>query len=386
MTKVLFVTNDFPPQSGGIESFISGLIAQLPHDSVVVHTSSQKGRALHGQQEEYDQKIYEEFGVIVVRDRQRILLPTRGLRKRVLGTVHAHAIETVVFGASVPLGLLAPALRKVGVRRIVAITHGHEVWWSKVPIFSAMLRRVGAHVDYLTYLGNFTKREISKALRSADHKKLVHLPPGVDINFFSPGEKPNYLIERYGLEGKRVILCVGRIVQRKGQDSLIEAMKILHETHPDVQLLIVGKGNYENSLRKKVSQLNLDQSVSFLGRVAYEELPDHFRLAEVFASPTRDRFGGLEVEGLGIVYLEASAAGIAVLAGASGGAPDAVQEGLTGRVVDGRNINQVARTLDELLNNNESTTRMGAQGREWMEREWSWDVIGARFRQLLNVD
>jgi phosphatidylinositol alpha-1,6-mannosyltransferase len=122
VTKVLFVTNDFPPQSGGIESFISGLIAQLPHDSVVVHTSSQKGRALHGQQEEYDQKIYEEFGVIVVRDRQRILLPTRGLRKRVLGTVHAHAIETVVFGASVPLGLLALALRKVGVRRIVAIT------------------------------------------------------------------------------------------------------------------------------------------------------------------------------------------------------------------------------------------------------------------------
>lgn len=383
MAKVLFVTNDFPPQSGGIESFIAGLIAQLPKNSVVVHASSQKDLA---QQEEYDQKISDDLGVVVVRDRQRILLPTRGLRKRVAGTIHAHAIEKVVFGASVPLGLLAPALRKVGVRKIVAITHGHEVWWSKVPLFSAMLRRVGAHVDHLTYLGNFTKEAISKALHQTDRAKLEQLPPGVDLDFFTPGEKPATLIERYGLEQKRIILCVGRIVQRKGQDALIDALSIVRETNPDVHLLIVGAGNYEQSLRKRVTTLKIENSVTFVGRVPYKELPDHFRLADIFASPARDRFGGLEVEGLGIVYLEASAAGIAVLAGNSGGAPDAVQEGVTGRVVDGRNINQIAHTLQELLNDHESRARMGAQGRAWMEREWGWHVIGARFRALLDMN
>jgi len=380
--KVLFVTNDFPPQAGGIESFIAGLIAQLPKNSVVVHTSSQ--RDLAGQ-EEYDKKIFDDLGVVVVRDRQKILLPTRSLRKRVAGTVHAHSIKNVVFGASVPLGLLASSLRKLGVGRMVAITHGHEVWWSKVPIFSNALRKVAKDVDFMTYLGDFTKGQISKAINPSDVTKLISLPPGVDIHHFSPGTKPAYLIDRYQLAEKKVILCIGRIVQRKGQDVLIEAMVALRQTNPDAYLLIVGTGNYERSLRKKVSALNLDDSVKFLGRVPYHELPDHLRMADIFASPARDRFGGLEVEGLGIVYLEASAAGVAVLAGNSGGAPDAVQQGVTGRIVNGRNRDEITHALRELLDNNATTAQMGQRGREWMEREWSWEIIGKRFRSLLDL-
>ena len=379
--KVLFVTNDFPPQSGGIETFIAGLISQLPKDSVVVHTSSQK---VLMKQEKYDQEIFESLGALVVRDRQRILLPTPALRKRVLGTVHAHGIDTVVFGSSVPLGLLAPSLRKQGVTKMVAITHGHEVWWSRVPIFSAALRRVCSQVDAITYLGNFTKGAISRVIRSSDREKLNHLPPGVDIDFFTPGEKPEYLVERYHLKDKKIILCAGRLVQRKGQDVLIDALSILRESYENMHLLIVGTGNYEKELRMRVEKLELESFVTFAGRVGYHELPDHFRLADVFASPTRDRFGGLEVEGLGIVYLEASASGIPVLAGNSGGAPDAVQDGRTGLVCDGRSVELIAETLQELLENHNLRSEMGKQGREWMERDWSWTVIGARFRALLN--
>jgi phosphatidylinositol alpha-1,6-mannosyltransferase len=381
--KVLFITNDFPPQSGGIETFIAGLIAQLPKDSVVVQTSRQDN--LDGQ-EEYDQKIFDNHGVVVVRDRQKILLPTRNLRKRVAGTIHAHSIKTVVFGASVPLGLLAPSLRKLGVQRIVAITHGHEVWWSKVPIFSNALRKVAKHVDYMTHLGEFTKGQIAKALNPSDIRKLISLPPGVDIHHFTPGVKPEYLMDRYGLAKKKVILCLGRIVQRKGQDVLIDAMVTLQETNPEAVLLIVGTGNYERTLHRKVLKLNLENSVKFLGRIPYHELPDHLRLADIFASPTRDRFGGLEVEGLGIVYLEASAAGVAVLAGSSGGAPDAVQQGITGFIVNGRDRGEITRSLREMLDNSARTAHMGEQGREWMEREWSWEIIGARFRSLLDLD
>ena len=379
--KVLFVTNDFPPQSGGIETFIAGLISQLPKDSVVVHTSSQKNVM---QQEKYDQEIFESLGALVVRDRQRILLPTPGLRRRVLGTVHAHGIDTVVFGSSVPLGLLAPSLRRQGVVTMVAITHGHEVWWSRVPIFSAALRRVCSQVDAITYLGNFTKSAISRVMRASDREKLVQLPPGVDLKFFTPGEKPEYLLDRYHLHGKKIILCAGRLVQRKGQDVLIDALSILRERDKNLHLLIVGAGNYEKALRARVEKLNLNSSVTFAGRIEYQELPAHFRLADIFASPTRDRFGGLEVEGLGIVYLEASASGLPVIAGNSGGAPDAVLDGRTGLVREGRNAHLLAQTLQELLENDNVRSEMGKQGREWMEREWNWEVIGARFRTMLN--
>ncbi len=383
MEKILFVTNDFPPQSGGIQTFIEGLIYQLPPESVVVHTSSQSSEV---EQARYDQKIFHQLGAIVVRDRQRILLPTPGLRARVAGTIHAHSIKTVVFGASVPLGLLAPSLRRLGVTRMVALTHGHEVWWSKVPLFSHLLRRVARSVDVLTYLGSFTKSAISAALDARDLQKLMALPPGVDIENFHPGDKSEELLKRYGLSGKLIILCVGRLVQRKGQDVLIKALSKVRGQFPNAQLVIAGSGNYEERLRALAKQEGVAQSVSFLGRVPFEDLPALFRSADIFASPTRERFAGLEVEGLGIVYLEASASGVPVIAGDSGGSPDAVQQDVTGKVVAGSDIDGLANALTELLTDAQLRARMGSAGRLWMESQWSWQVIGARFRDLLQVD
>ena len=383
MEKILFITNDFPPQSGGIQTFIEGLIRQLPAESVVVHTSSQSSEK---EQERYDQDIFNQLGAIVVRDRQRILLPTPGLRARVAGTIHAHSIKTVVFGASVPLGLLAPSLRRLGVTRMVALTHGHEVWWSKVPLFSYLLRRVGRSVDVLTYLGPFTKAAISVALDGRDLSKLAPLPPGVDIENFQPGAKSEELLNRYGLRGKLIILCVGRLVQRKGQDVLIKALSKVRAQFPNAQLVIAGSGKYEERLRELAKQDGVAQSVSFLGRIPFDDLPALFRTADIFASPTRERFGGLEVEGLGIVYLEASASGVPVIAGNSGGSPDAVQQDVTGKVVVGTDVDGLANALTELLADAQLRTRMGSAGRLWMESEWSWPVIGARFRQLLDVD
>lgn len=383
MEKILFVTNDFPPQSGGIQTFIEGLIRQFPRDSVVVHASSQKPIA---QQERFDQSIFEELGVIVVRDRQRILLPTFGLRKRVAGTIHAHSIQQVVFGASVPLGILAPALRKLGVKRIIALTHGHEVWWAKMPVFAQILRHVAKHVNYLTFLGSFTRSAISSAIRAEDARKLIHLPPGVDVQTFHPGSKSDQLIARYQLENKRVILCVGRLVQRKGQDVLIRALAHIRDQVPNVHLVIAGTGNYREKLEEIVRRSKLESNVTFVGRIPYNELVELFRTADIFASPTRDRFAGLEVEGLGIVYLEASASGLPVIAGDSGGSPDAVQPGKTGLVVNGRDVEAVARALTTLLEDRTLAQSMGENGRLWMESQWSWQVIGQRFRQLLELN
>lgn len=381
--KILFVTNDFPPQSGGIQTFIEGLIYQLPKNSVVVHASSHHDFAA---QEEYDQAIFDELGVVVVRDRQRILLPTLRLRNRIAGTIHAHSIKSVVFGASVPLGLLAPSLRKLGVLRFVALTHGHEVWWAKVPPFKWLLRWVAHHCDVVTHLGSFTKGAISKALRPEDRQKLSPLAPGVNVEIFHPGAKPPALITRYGLENKQVILCVGRLVQRKGQDVLIRAMAQLKDKYSEAQLLIAGAGNYESKLRRLALTQKVEDRITFVGRVPFADLPDLFRSADIFASPTRDRFGGLEVEGLGIVYLEASASGLPVIAGASGGSPDAVLSGETGLVVDGRDLDAIAQALDHLLGDASVRKSMGEHGRRWMESQWSWEIMGERFRRLLELN
>ena len=308
------------------------------------------------------------------------------LRNRVAGTIHAHSIKSVVFGASVPLGLLAPSLRKLGVLRFVALTHGHEVWWAKVPPFKWLLRWVARHCDVVTHLGSFTKGAISKALRPEDQQKLSPLAPGVNVEIFHPGAKPPALITRYGLENKQVILCVGRLVQRKGQDALIRAMAQLKDKYSDAQLLIAGAGNYEGKLRRLALTQKVEDRVTFAGRVPFAELPDLFRSADIFASPTRDRFGGLEVEGLGIVYLEASASGLPVIAGASGGSPDAVMDNKTGFVVDGRDIGAIAGALDHLLGDVTARKSMGEHGRRWMESQWSWEIMGERFRRLLELN
>ncbi|NCA19178.1 MAG: glycosyltransferase, partial [Actinobacteria bacterium] len=150
--------------------------------------------------------------------------------------------------------------------------------------------------------------------------------------------------------------------------------------------VIAGSGNYEERLRALAKKVGVAQSVSFLGRVPFEDLPALFRSADIFASPTRERFAGLEVEGLGIVYLEASASGVPVIAGDSGGSPDAVQQDVTGKVVAGSDIDGLANALTELLTDAQLRARMGSAGRLWMESQWSWQVIGARFRDLLQVD
>ncbi len=193
MHSTLFVTNDFGPRAGGIETFIIGLIERLPHASVVVYTSSQSDT------ESYDAQWFADFGVRVVRDRQKILLPTPRVARAVGALARDLQIEVACFGAAAPLGLLAPTLRRAGVKRIVALTHGHEVWWAKLFPFSWAIHRVGESVDVVTYLGEFTRKAISKALTPEATKSMVRIAPGIDIEHFSPNGDAMKLRAELGL-------------------------------------------------------------------------------------------------------------------------------------------------------------------------------------------
>ena len=374
---VLFVTNDFGPRAGGIETFIIGLIQRRPYGQTIVYTSSQEDS------EHYDAEWLANYGVRVIRDRSKILLPTPRVTRQLKKIIHKEGISTAAFGAAAPLGLLSASMKRAGVIRTVALTHGHEVWWARVFPFNLLLRRIGSTVDVLTYLGEFTRNAISQGLTAKAQASMVKIAPGIDVDHFIPTDA-SFLRESLGIAEKRVIVSVGRLVHRKGQDHLIEAMPEILKSVPSAHLLLVGEGPYREHLQKLVKERKLDTSVTFIGRIHYKDLPVYICAGDIFAMPSRSRLMGLEVEGLGIVYLEASSCGLPVLAGNSGGAPDAVVQNKTGLVVNGTDNKQIAKAAIELLTNVESSRKMGLAGRQWIIDNWRWEIWSKDFEDLLN--
>ena len=375
--NILVITNDFGPRTGGIETFVMGLLERIIDHKVVVFTSQQ------GDTSEYDQQWFKKFGVQVIRDRSKILLPSLRVAKRAKEIAQMHNIEVVVFGAAAPLALMAPKLRKAGAKKIIALTHGHEVWWARIFPFNLAMKRIGNSVDHLTYLGEFTRQAISRSLSQKSIDSMVKIAPGIDTFHFSPQADATQRRTELGLESKKIIISVGRLVHRKGQDKLIQAFPTIVREIPNAHLLIVGEGPYRAHLEKLVEKLSLKANVTFVGRIFYNDLPSYLSASDVFVMPSRSRFFGLEVEGLGIVYLEASACAIPVVAGVSGGAPDAVQEGITGLCVDGTNIGQIAEAVIHICSDSKRATKMGLAGRNWVIEQWQWEIWSKQFNSLL---
>ena len=370
------MTNDFGPRAGGIESFVMGLIEHSTHSPITVYTSSQ------GDTREYDATWQADYGVKVLRDPAKILLPTFRVSHALSRIIKEAEIDVVVFGAAAPLAFMSAALRRAGAKRVIALTHGHEVWWAKVFPFSLIMRRIGSTTDALTYLGEFTRSAISRALTPRAASAMVKIAPGIDTEHFSPVDS-SQLKTSLGLSGKKIIVCVGRLVHRKGQDKLIESMAAIVQEIPNAHLLLVGEGPYRTHLEKLVQKNHVEDCVTFIGRIQFAALPSYICVGDIFAMPSRSRFAGLEVEGLGIVYLEASACGLPVIAGASGGAPDAVIDGVTGVVVDGLDCGAIAVAAIQLLNDPTQSRTMGLEGRRWVEENWRWKIWADEFATLL---
>jgi phosphatidylinositol alpha-1,6-mannosyltransferase len=365
--RTLVVTNDFPPRPGGIQAFVHSLAIRQPADEVVVLASSWKGAAAFDAAQPFP----------VVRAATSVLLPTRGALRQAREVAVAEGCDRAWFGAAAPLGLLAGRL---GLDRAVASTHGHEVGWALLPGARQALSRIGRQVDVVTYLGDYTRSRLAPALPGV---RLEQLPSGVDTAAFFPGAGGDVVRRRLGLTDRPVIVCVSRLVPRKGQDVLIRALPLVQQRIPDAALLIVGGGPSLKRLRSLASSTGVSDDVVLTGSVPWEELPAHYDAGDVFAMPCRSRRGGLEVEGLGIVFLEASATGLPVVAGRSGGSPDAVLDGETGWVVDGTSVEEVAGRIGDLLADPARARAMGAAGRAWVERDWRWDLLAGRLRTLL---
>ncbi|MEV6907129.1 glycosyltransferase family 4 protein [Amycolatopsis sp. NPDC051071] len=379
MLRTLLVTNDFPPRPGGIQNYLNSLATRLPADDLVVYAPSwESSTGSHG---EFDAAAPFE----VVRHPTSLMLPTPDVLKRAKEIMRARDCEAVWFGAAAPLALLGHSLRSAGARRVLASTHGHEVGWSMLPGSRQALRRIGDTVDVVTYVSKYTRSRFSAAF--GPMAGLEMLPCGVDTALYRPDAAAGKEIrDRHGLGDRPTIVCVSRLVPRKGQDMLIKILPELRRRIPDVALLLVGGGPYRKTLAGLVDALGVEDNVVITGSVPWKELPAHYNAGDVFAMPARTRGKGLDVEGLGIVYLEASATGLPAVAGNSGGAPETVLDEVTGHVVDGRDEQQLRETLAALLADPVRARRMGAAGREWVGENWRWDTMASRLSGLLDGD
>ncbi|MDF3340894.1 GDP-mannose-dependent alpha-(1-6)-phosphatidylinositol monomannoside mannosyltransferase [Mycolicibacterium septicum] len=376
MTRVLLVTNDFPPRRGGIQSYLEAFVGELVRDGsheLTVYAPKWKGSA------DYDAAA----GYRVVRHPTSLMVPEPTVATRMQRLIAENDIETVWFGAAAPLALLGPLARRAGARRVVASTHGHEVGWSMLPVARSALRRIGDDADVVTFISRYTRDRFASAF--GPRAALEHLPPGVDTDRFVPDPVARAeLRARYGLGQRPVVVCLSRLVPRKGQDMLIRAWPAIRRRVPDAALVIVGGGPYLQRLQQLTQTHDVAADVTFTGAVPAAELPAHHAMADVFAMPCRTRGAGLDVEGLGIVYLEASACGVPVIAGTSGGAPETVLDGQTGTVVDGTDVAAVATAVGDVLADPGRAAAMGVAGRHWAVDNWQWRSQGARLTGLLS--
>jgi phosphatidylinositol alpha-1,6-mannosyltransferase len=383
MAGHLLVTNDFPPKIGGIQSYLWELWRRLPPGDTTVLTTP------HADAEAFDRAA----PMRIVRTRQPVLLPTPGLAHQVRRLADETGAGLVVLDPALPLGLIGPALR----RPYAVLLHGAEVTVpGRLPVSGRVLAGVLRRAYLLIAAGPYPAAEAARLLgqrseaRPAEaaeaaeaRPRVVLIPPGVDpVRFHPIDEHARQAVRRsFGLPADgRLVVSVSRLVPRKGMDTLIAASRQLAPSHPDLTVAIAGRGRDLSRLKL----LSRGAPVRFLDRVPDEQLPGLYGAADVFAMVCRDRWGGLEQEGFGIVFVEAAACGVPQVAGDSGGAADAVVDGETGLIVrHPSRAGDVAAAIGRLLDDDGWQGRLGAAARARAERLFNYDTLAAELDAAL---
>ena len=366
----LLVTNDYPPKVGGIQSYLWEIYRRLPQDKVVIYTTP------HPDSESFDQKQTHK----IIRSKQRVLLPTRQVANQIRSLAEVEDIDFIMYDPAVPIGILGP---KIGIPYGV-ILHGAEVTIpGRVPIARSLIANVLQHAKLVVTAGDYSTKEAIRAAKQ--NLPVCVIPPGVDIDRFKPLDKQarSTIRERFNFkDDDEVILTLSRLVPRKGMDVLISATSELMKTRPRVHLLIAGTGRDLRRLKALAQSTNAP--VTFLGFVSDDQVAELYGMADVFGMICRVRWGGLEQEGFGIVFLEAAACGVPQIAGRSGGADEAVLEGETGFVVDNpTDSNAVKQALEKLLTDSETRQEMGRNSRARAEKEFSYDYLAIKYWEAL---
>jgi phosphatidyl-myo-inositol dimannoside synthase len=355
---------------GGVQQYVWNLVRHLPSDRVAVVAPNWPGWREHDDGQSFP----------IHRWPASFMWPGADLARRVRSLVREYDADVVVFGHGFPLPALGPGLAGSGVPYVV-LTHGAEVWLARLPGLAAAMRRSWAGARAITAISRYTARAIRPAVPPG--VPLALLNPAVDAVRFHPSVDGSAVRDGHGVGGRPVVLCVSRLVPRKGQDALIRAMPLVRKLVPGTTLLLVGDGPYRPAVERLAEEAE-EGAVVFAGEIPDEGLPAYYAACDVFAVPCRCRWGGLEVEGFGIVFLEASASGKAVVAGRSGGAAEAVADLETGLLVEGNEPKAVALALVRLLDDRALAHRMGAAGRARVEASFTWPRQAERLARILS--
>lgn len=356
--RALFVTNDFPPDVGGIERFTFNLASNITGAAVLAPA--------HPDAPAHDAAL--DFPVF--RAPTTFMFPTSGTATVLHDAVRSHRPDVVVFLSPLPLPVLGPSLDVPW----VVVAHGAELTIpARMPGLAQVTRHRLASAHGLFAVSKHTADRLLEFMNGQGPPVRI-VRNGVALDTFSPALDPTVVRRRLGLGNDPVLACVGRLVPRKGQDRLIDAMPMILDQVPDARLLIVGDGRLRGKLERAADRLP-QGAVVLTGAVPAEELALHFAAADVFAHPNRDRWFGLEQEGFGIIFLEAQACGKPVIAGRSGGAPEALRDGETGLAVDGSDTEAIAEAAVRLLSDEELAVRMGRAGRDFVETEYAWNRV-----------
>lgn len=365
----LFVTNDFPPKQGGIESYLVNLARGFDPDAIGVVAPARDGYEAVDAALPY--RVHRVSGTY--------LRATRSVLTQIVEAAQAHEARAVHFLQALPLGRLAPAVRERtgAVVTIVAHGSGDIIVPSRAPLVRRSLRQALASADLVLAVSEFTRGRVEQLTRG--QARLGLLPPSVDVERFSLAVTGARIRYRHELGTRFVVLFVSRLVKRKGADALIRAMPGV----PRSALVIAGSGPEEQALRRLVDELDLGRRVTFAGQVPDDELPEYYAAADVFCMPATDRLGGLDTEGFGVVYLEAAAAGVPCIGGRAGGSAEAVLDGITGFVLSDPTPLAVAEALKAVEADETMRVLLGASGRQRVEREFAPKVLARRLEDQL---
>ena len=368
--KLLLVTNDFPPRIGGIEDYVDQLLRHLPAEvRATVLGPPHPDAAAHD----------VTFPHRVVRWPRGPLLPTAALTNAVVDLAARERPDVVLFGAALPLALMAGSVAERTRIPVVAFTHGVEPAAALLPGGSILLRRIARHAT-LTVVSSWAERRLRHAIGDVP---LMALPSGVDATRFHPGVRGHDVRVRHHLEGVPLVVGVSRLVARKGHDLTIRAWPSVRSRVPGARLLIVGDGPDRARLEGLARNLGVADAVTFTGVVSPEDLPAHFAAGDVFAMPNRARGFGLDDEALGAVFLQAAAVGRPVVAGDAGGAGEAIVDGITGQLTDGHDHQALADVLVRLLGDPAYASRLGRAGARRIQEAFTWQRMANRLHGLL---
>lgn len=362
--------NDFPPKVGGIQSYVWELVRRLPPDETVVLTTPHPAAAAFDAAQPFR----------VVRSRTKVLWPTTRHARQINELAASIDAEVIVLDPPMPVGLLHRRLE----RPYAVVLHGGVVSQARLPVLRGLLERVLAGGTHVITAGQFAADEARRAAGSALPPVTV-IPPGVDSARFHPLDDDERAKARnqFGLPpDARIVGSVSRLVPRKGMDVLIKAAARLAPTHPDLVVAIAGSGRDRGRLDRLVRRTGAP--VHLVGRVDENQLAAFYGCVDVFAMLCRNRWLGLEQEGFGIVFLEAAACGVPQVAGDSGGAADAVEDGVTGIVVRRpKDVTEITAALARLLDDDTQRTAMGAAARTRAQHEFGYDQLAARLDEVL---